>query len=70
MFPLDMPKPPRLRVWKIFVLLSAGAFLVLVGMSISATKRFESCVDQLRADPSFESWTDKQKGDRFEECTT
>ena len=60
-------KMPQLPVFKTVGVLG-GVLLVMIGMMISNTKKFEKCVAQLKADPNIESWTDEQKDAGIKEC--
>ena len=58
---------PQLPVFKTVGVLG-GVLLVMIGMMISNSNKFDKCVDQLMADPNFESWTDEQKDAGIKKC--
>ena len=61
-------KMPQLPVSMTVGVLGGVVFLVMIGWMISVNNKFDKCVDQLKADPNIESWTDEQKDAGIKKC--
>ena len=48
--------------------LGGVVFLVMIGWMVSVNNKFDKCVDQLKADPNIENWTDEQKDAGIKKC--